>query len=144
MAANPGSKISFEPAPRRLQVVFNGETIADSIRALVLREPGHADVVYFPRADVRMEFLKSTDHSTHCPYKGDASYWSIEADGKAAENAVWGYENPFEEVSEIKGYVSFYPDRVEILEGGPSPGKRPCQWRGRPRRALQGPPCKAP
>ncbi|MEE8352097.1 MAG: DUF427 domain-containing protein [Rhodospirillales bacterium] len=111
------SKITIKPVSRRLRVVFNGEIIAESDRALVMLERGHNNVFYFPRADVRMEFLKSTDHSTHCPYKGDASYWNIEADGETAGNAVWGYKNPFEEVSEIKGYVSFYPDRVEMLEG---------------------------
>ncbi|MDA0305957.1 MAG: DUF427 domain-containing protein [Proteobacteria bacterium] len=115
MAASPETKITFETEPKHLRVVFGGHIIADSKHVLVLLEPGHGDVLYFPRADVRMEFLKSTDHSTHCPYKGDASYWTIDAGGEIAENAVWGYEAAFDDVSEIKGYISFYPDRVEIL-----------------------------
>lgn len=114
MAADPNTKITFAAGRKHLRVVFSGEIIADSRQVLVLSEPGHADVLYFPRADVRMEFLKPTDRSIHCPYKGDASYWNIEAGGEIAQNAVWGYENPFAEVSKIKDYISFYPDRVEI------------------------------
>ncbi len=115
MATTPDTKITFKAATGRLRVVFNGETIADSTQALVLSEPGHAGMQYFPRADVRMEFLKPTDHHTHCPYKGDASYWNIEVGGETTENAVWSYEEPFDDVSEIKDYISFYPDRVEIF-----------------------------
>jgi len=110
------TKITIKPVPRRKRVVFNGENIAESDRALVLLERGYNNVFYFPLADVRMEFLKSTDFFTHCSYKGNVSYWSIKAGDEVAENAVWGYEDPLEEVSEIKGYVSFYPDRVKISE----------------------------
>ena len=117
MAENPDGGITFRPEPKRLCVVFNGQTIADSADTLVLEEPGHTEVHYFPPADVRMNFLKPTDHHSHCPYKGDASYWTIEAGCETAENAVWSYPAPFDAVSEISGYMSFYTDRVSILVG---------------------------
>jgi uncharacterized protein (DUF427 family) len=62
-----------------------------------------------------MDFLRRTDHHTHCPYKGNAAYWSIEVGGETVENAAWSYEQPFEDVAEIKGYISFYLDRLNAL-----------------------------
>ena len=115
MADTPDSEITFAAEPKRLRIVVHGQTIADSTNTLVLFEPRHADVHYFPRADVNMDFLRRTDHHTHCPFKGDASYWSIEVAGDTLENAAWSYEEPFAEVSEIKEYISFYMDRVTIL-----------------------------
>ena len=115
LSDTPDYKITFAAEPKRMRVVFNGETIADSTKSLVLRETHHADVHYFPRADVRMDILHRTDHHTVCPFKGTASYWNIEAGGETVENAVWSYEDPIEAVSEIKGYISFYKDRVTIL-----------------------------
>ena len=106
-------RIDLERGPRRVRVVFGGETIADSGRAIVMIEPRHRPVTYFPRADVRMEAMRRTDHGSHCPFKGDASYWTIEAGGRVAENAVWSYEEPLEAVSAIKGYVAFYRDRID-------------------------------
>jgi uncharacterized protein (DUF427 family) len=73
-------------------------------------------VQYVPRADADMSLLTRTAHHTHCPYKGDASYYSINADGRSAENAVWTYEQPFPGVAEIAGYLAFYPNKVEISE----------------------------
>lgn len=115
MTTNPNHEITIEPAPKRVTVEFNGETIADSTKTLVLKETGYADVHYFPRADVGMDYLKSTDHHSHCPYKGDAAYWSVEVGGETVENAVWSYEAPFDGVLDIEGYLSFYPDRVTVL-----------------------------
>ena len=115
LADNPDYEITFEAEPKRMQVVFNGETIADSTQTLVLFETRLADVHYFPRADVCMDFLRRTDHHTYCPYKGTASYWSIEVGGETVENAAWSYEEPYDDVSEIKGYISFYPDRLNTL-----------------------------
>ncbi len=115
LAETPDTEITFEAEPKRMHVVFNGQTIADSTRALVLLETRHANVHYFPRADVCMDLLRRTDHHTYCPYKGNATYWSIEVGGETVENAAWSYEEPFDEVSEIKGYLSFYLDRVNIL-----------------------------
>ena len=110
---NPDYKITFEASPRRVRVAFNGETIADSTNAHLLFETRHLPVYYFPRADVRMDLLTPTDHHTFCPYKAQASYWTIKAGDRVAENAVWGYPEPYEEVAAIKDYVAFYWDRVD-------------------------------
>lgn len=110
---NPDYKITFEPSPRRVRVKFNGETIADSTGAHLLFETRHLPVYYFPPSDVRMDLMTATDHHSFCPYKGTASYWTIAAGGKSAENAVWSYPDPFEEVAAIKDYLAFYWDRVD-------------------------------
>lgn len=105
--------VHFEPCPKRLRVVFAGETIADSTQAMRLHETAHLPVYYFPQGDVRMDLLSPTEHETFCPYKGAASYWTVRAGGRAAENAVWGYLAPFEEVAEIKDYLAFYWNRMD-------------------------------
>jgi len=106
-------RIDLEPSPKRVRVVFGGEKIADSTRAVVMIEPRHQPVHYFPRDDVRMDLMQRTDHRSHCPFKGDASYWTLEVGGRVAENAVWSYEEPFEAVSAIKDHVAFYRDRID-------------------------------
>ena len=111
--ANPDYKIAFEGSPRRVRVKFNGETIADSTEARLLFETRHLPVYYFPRADVRMDLLAPTDHHTFCPYKGTASYWTIRVGERSAENAMWSYPDPFEEVAAIGDFVAFYWDRVD-------------------------------
>jgi uncharacterized protein (DUF427 family) len=110
---NPDYRITFEPSPRRVRVVFAGEVIADSTDAHLLFETRHLPVYYFPRRDVRFDLLVPTDHHTYCPYKGDCSYWSIKAGGRIAENAVWGYPDPYEEMLAIKDYVAFYWNKVD-------------------------------
>jgi uncharacterized protein (DUF427 family) len=111
--SNPDYRITFEPSPRRVRAVFNGETIADSTAAHLLFETRHLPIYYFPRADVRFDLLRATDHSTYCPYKGTASYWSIAAGDRMSENAVWGYPEPFAEVAAVEDYVAFYWNRVD-------------------------------
>jgi uncharacterized protein (DUF427 family) len=99
----------FEDYPRRVRVMFNGETIADSRRVKLLHETGHLPVYYFPHEDVRMDLLEESDHTTHCPFKGDASYWSVKVGGdRVAENAVWGYSEPLESAPPLAGYQAFY------------------------------------
>ena len=98
----------FEDSPRRVRVVFGGETVADSRRAKLLHEAGLLPVYYFPIEDVRMELLEESDHTTHCPYKGDASYWSVRAGVRVAENAVWSYLEPIDSAPPIAGYLAFY------------------------------------
>jgi uncharacterized protein (DUF427 family) len=110
---NPDYKILFERSPRRVRVEFNGETIADSTAAHLLFETRHLPVYYFPRADVRMDLMTPTDHHTFCPYKGTAAYWTLKVGERTAENAVWGYPQPFEEVAAIGDFVAFYWDRVD-------------------------------
>jgi len=112
-ADHPDYDVHFEPCPKRLRVVFNGETIADSLNAQYLFETRHIPVYYFPRDDVRMDLLERTDHSTFCPFKSEASYWSVRVGERMAENAVWTYEAPFPEVTEIKDYVAFYWNRMD-------------------------------
>lgn len=104
------------PNGRRVRVRFNGKIIADTTRALTLTEAGYRPVHYIPRADADMNLLVRTDHRTHCPYKGDASYFTVAAGGKTAENAVWSYEQPFPAMAEIKDHLAFYPSRVDAIE----------------------------
>jgi uncharacterized protein (DUF427 family) len=98
----------FEDSPRRVRVVFGGETVADSRRAKLLHEAGLLPVYYFPIEDVRMELLEESDHTTHCPFKGDASYWSVRAGDRVAENAVWSYPEPIDSAPPIADYLAFY------------------------------------
>ncbi len=100
--------------PGRVVVRQGGKTLADTRRALTLREAAYPAVQYIPRADVDMARLKRTDHASYCPYKGQASYFSVLADGAQLENAVWSYEAPYDAVAEIKDHLAFYADRFEI------------------------------
>ncbi|MDP6343173.1 MAG: DUF427 domain-containing protein [Alphaproteobacteria bacterium] len=112
-AKHPNYDVHFEGCPRRVRVVFNGETIADSTGAQYLYETKHLPVYYFPAADVRQDLLRPTDHSSHCPFKGDASYWSIQVGERQAENAVWSYRDPYPETAEIRDFMAFYWNRVD-------------------------------
>lgn len=110
---HPGYEMTCEPATERVRIVFNGETVADSAAALRLLETKHRPVLYLPVADVRQELLRPSEQRTYCPFKGHASYWSLEVGGRVAENALWGYEAPFAEAAALGGYVAFYGDRVD-------------------------------
>lgn len=112
----PDHPITITPANTRWQACFEGRTIADSVRALVLQEASYPPVIYFPREDVELAQLSRTARSTHCPYKGDASYYSI-GGSSAGANAVWTYEAPFPAMAEIAGCLAFYPDRVAVVAG---------------------------
>jgi uncharacterized protein (DUF427 family) len=112
----PNHPITITKNDKRVRVTFAGRIIADTIRALTLKEARYKPVLYIPRADAHMSLLKHTDHHTHCPYKGSASYFSIITDDRSAENAVWSYEKPFPAVGEIKEYLAFYPNRVDAIE----------------------------
>jgi uncharacterized protein (DUF427 family) len=116
----PDHPITIAANPKRVVVTFAGRTIADSIRALTLREARYAPVHYIPRADVDMTALQPTPHASHCPYKGDARYFSIRVDGRSAENAVWSYEAPYEAVMPIREHLAFYPDRVDSIDERPA------------------------
>lgn len=106
--------ISIERSSAHVRVSLGGRTIAETSCPLVLLEHRHAPVYYVPRSDVRMDLLTATDHRTHSPYKGDASHWTIQAGDERAENAVWSYETPLNEVGEITGYLAFYPSKVAL------------------------------
>jgi uncharacterized protein (DUF427 family) len=103
----------FEDSPRRVRVMFGGETVADSRRVKLLHESGHLPVYYFPKGDVRMELLEESDHTTRCPFKGEASYWSVKVGDRVSENAVWGYPEPIDSAPPIAGYVAFYWNRMD-------------------------------
>ena len=111
--SHPPRRIDVEPCTARVRVEFGGEVVADSTCALLLHEANYPPGHYFPREDVRMELLNRTDRATHCPYKGDASYWTLEAGGRAAENAVWSYERPIPGMTGIAGYLAFYRARMD-------------------------------
>ena len=107
--------ITIDANPSRVVVKVAGKVIADTRDALTLREASYPPVQYIPRRDVDMTALTRSEHTTFCPYKGDASYYSIPAGGERSRNAVWTYETPFEAMAEIKDYVAFYPDRVDEI-----------------------------
>ena len=111
----------------RVEVLFEGHEIADSDDVLLLAEADYPVVRYFPRADVAMAFLRKTDKVTHCPYKGDATYYTINRDGQVIENAVWSYETPFPAMSQIAGRLAFYPQHVEFKAGGQTPAQTAVQ-----------------
>ncbi|HEY2751956.1 DUF427 domain-containing protein [Phenylobacterium sp.] len=112
----PDHPIAVEAAKKRWRALFAGHVIADTNKALVLKEAGYKPVVYFPREDVAMEYMSRTAHTTHCPYKGDAAYYTLLMDGQFADNVVWTYEDPYPAMQAIEGLLAFYPDRVEIYE----------------------------
>ena len=112
----PDHPITIEKSDSRIRVSIAGRVVADTHDALTLREAAYPAVQYIPRKDVDMSLLERTDHTSYCPYKGDASYYSIPVGGERSVNAVWTYEQPFDAVSQIKDYVAFYPDRVDSIE----------------------------
>jgi uncharacterized protein (DUF427 family) len=105
--------IYFEDSPRRIRARFGGETIVDSRHAKLLHEQGHIPIYYFPRDEVRMELLEPTDRTTRCPFKGEASYWSVRAGGAVAENAAWAYPEPIDDAPPLAGYVAFYWHKLD-------------------------------
>jgi uncharacterized protein (DUF427 family) len=112
----PDHLITITPNPKRVVVTFAGRTIADTKHALALQESSYPAVQYIPRVDVDMSVLERTAHGSECPYKGHANYYSLNANGRIAENAVWTYETPFDAVAPIKEHVAFYPNRVDAIE----------------------------
>ncbi len=110
---DPNHRVDIEPSPRRVRAVFNGETIADSTDMKLVFETRHLPVYYFPRTDVRMDHLTATDHHSHCPYKGDASYWTVTVGDRNAENAVWSYLDPIGGVSGLKDHMAFYWNKMD-------------------------------
>ncbi|MGB3681632.1 MAG: DUF427 domain-containing protein [Rubrobacteraceae bacterium] len=106
--APKGHTLYFEDSPRRVRAVFGGETVAESDNVKMLHETGYLPTYYFPIEDTNQDLLETTDHTTHCPFKGDAAYWSVRAGGEVAENAVWGYPEPLESSPIPENYVAIY------------------------------------
>jgi len=120
----PDHPITIELNPARVVVVVGGRVIADTRKALALREAAYPAVQYIPREDVDMSLLERTDHATYCPYKGECAYYSVPAGGERSVNAVWTYEAPFAAVAAIAGHLAFYPDRVDAIEERPPAATR--------------------
>lgn len=107
-------RIAIDPYPKRVFVSYKGTRLADTHNALKVVESAHQPVLYIPVKDVEMNLLSRSRHKTHCPFKGDATYWDLALPGEVVKNLVWGYEEPFDEVSDIRGHVAFYGNRVDI------------------------------
>lgn len=115
----PDHPISITRNPRRVVVTLGGKVVADTREALTLREASYPPVQYIPRQDVDMALLARTDHATYCPYKGEASYYSLPLGGERSVNAVWTDESTHQAVAAIQDHLAFYPDRVDgIVEEG--------------------------
>ena len=110
---DPEHVICVQPSGKHVVVEFGGEVIADSHNALALIETGYPEIYYFPAADVRMKFLQPTATSSHCPYKGDASWWSIRTSQKELIDAAWSYRHPLKQCPEIKGHIAFYAEKTD-------------------------------
>lgn len=112
----PDHPITITTNPHRVRVTFAGKIVAETSRALTLKEASYPAVQYIPREDANMSQFARTEHATQCPYKGQASYYTLQVDGRAAENAVWTYEEPYPAMAQIKGHLAFYPNRVDAIE----------------------------
>jgi uncharacterized protein (DUF427 family) len=112
--SRPDHRITVTPFEGTVTVRFSDAIIASSDNAKVLRESGHPPVLYIPFEDIYFEFLEKTETRTHCPFKGDASYWRASAVGEGAEDIMWAYEHPYQEMLVIKDHGAFHPDRVDI------------------------------
>jgi uncharacterized protein (DUF427 family) len=117
---DPAHTVRVKANLNQVRALFHGHVIADTSHALTVLETGLNPVQYFPREDVVMDLLSKTERHTRCPYKGEASYFTLTKDDQIAENAVWSYEDPIPSVLALKGYLAFYPDKVEILQLGSS------------------------
>jgi uncharacterized protein (DUF427 family) len=109
----PDYRVELKPNPKRVLIRLDGEVLVDSARSFEVCETKLPPILYFPREDVRMEHLERTDHETFCPFKGEASYWTLRVGEHSEANAAWSYEDPFDEVAGLKNYLAFYSDRVE-------------------------------
>jgi uncharacterized protein (DUF427 family) len=113
---NPDHPIKVVRNPHRIRVLVGGVIVAETTRALTLKEAALPPVQYIPREDVATDLLERSSRKTHCPYKGDASYWDVTAGGIRARDAVWSYEKPFGAVKDIAGRLAFYPHKVDAIE----------------------------
>lgn len=113
----PDHPITIEPTPGRVEARVHGRVIAETASALTLREADYPPVQYIPLADADGAALRRTDTTSYCPFKGEASYWSIVTEDGELSDAVWGYEHPHEAMSALAGHIAFYADRVEVTAG---------------------------
>lgn len=116
----PDHPITITDNPNRVLVTVAGKVIADTRAAKILKEASYPPVLYVPRADLDMSQVERTEHKSYCPYKGEASYYSIPAGGERSKNAIWSYETPHPAATAIAGHVAFYPDRIDGIEERPA------------------------
>jgi uncharacterized protein (DUF427 family) len=114
LGRHPDHRIVVEPYDGTVTVRFGDTVIASSKQALELREASYPSVLYLPLEDIYLEHFQKSATITQCPFKGVASYWNVSAQGEAAEDVLWVYEEPYDEVSAIAGHGAFYPDKVSI------------------------------
>ena len=112
---SPDHPITVEPNTARIVVAVAGKVVADTQSALTLQEASYSAVQYIPLADVDRSLLERTEHTSYCPFKGEANYYSIPVGGEKSVNAIWTYEAPHSAVAEIKDHVAFYPNRVDSI-----------------------------
>ena len=117
LTPGPDHPITIEPTAQQVTVTAGNQVIARSDNALTLREASYPPVQYVPIDDVDRSALRPTDHETYCPYKGDASYFTVTTPDGELENAIWTYEQPYDAVADIRGHVAFYANRVDIAVG---------------------------
>ena len=120
LVMTPGHTISIVPTVAHVEVRLGGRLLATTDRAMKLDETGLPSRYYLPPDDVRMDLLRSTAFHTNCPFKGEASYWSLDIDGEIHDGIVWSYETPTAQAAEVGGMLSFYPDRTEVTVDGQS------------------------
>jgi uncharacterized protein (DUF427 family) len=127
-----GHHIVVRDEPRRVDVAVDGTPLASSTAALVLEETGLPPRYYFPRADVSMELLEATPTETVCPFKGQASYWTVRTPGKEHRDLAWSYETPIESAAQIAGRVCFYNERTDVTIDGQAQDRPETPWSPRP------------
>lgn len=113
----PDHPITIAPHPKRVRVIAGGKVVAETTRALALKEASYPAVLYIPREDAAGAYFAANPKHTTCPYKGEASYFDLKVGGPTIEAAVWSYENPFPAVAAIRGHLAFYRERVDRIEG---------------------------
>ena len=123
-----GHSIELKDDGRRVEISVGGVVVASTDRAVVLQETGLPPRYYLPREDVRTELLDATDKATSCPFKGAASYWSVETDGRRHENVVWSYEEPIEGMEGIAGRLAFFDEMVDVVIDGELQSRPQTQW----------------
>ena len=127
-ARNPYVRVDAIESSRHIRVKVDGLLVAESDRPVLVFETNLPVRYYLPKEDVRMDLLEATQAQTECPYKGAASYWSVNTGDETHRNIVWAYENPYSEVARIKGYLAFFNEKVDIYDDGELVTKDDAVW----------------